>query len=839
MRSRSPSPPRRCCSPGCTEQRRRDGRRDHAGQRAGAVASGAVGGRRRRRPVRTQRPAAAVRPTGRRTTARPTAPASRRHAGGARPAAGRRAARSSNGAVYASPVVVGGTMVVATEDDTRVRLRPPTATGCWKQQLGTPRRAGEQLPCGNIDPLGITGTPVVAATARSTSPPSTASPPRHELVALDLATGAVRWHRSIDLPGVETQAMQERGALAVTGGRVWVPFGGLAGDCGGYKGRVVGVPPRRHRATRSPTPCRPRARPASGRRPARRVDAAGDLFVAVGNGASVRGRPLRLQRLGARDQPDGQAARLVLADDLGRPTTPPTSTSARRARRWSARSGCSPPASPAPRTCCDQQHLGGIGGEVSQAELCPSFGGTAVVGDVVLRAVHRRRAGRAASTAPGTMHVLWHADADHRLAGRRRRPGLVARRRGRRAARPRPDDRRRPLEQVTVGATSRFATPALYGRYVLVPTAGRAHGRPHLLTRRRSLGSRRARPRHRFRRPRARAVPGARRTTPRSPRWSARPATPGRPRSPSSAASTRPTARPSPRSPRRAAPTWSSSAPRRRSSPASPTRCAPRGIACFGPSAAAAQLEGSKAFAKDVMAAAGVPTARRPGVHHRRPRPRPRSTSSAPPYVVKDDGLAAGKGVVVTDRPRRGAGPRRRVRPGGHRGVPRRPRGVAVLPHRRHGGRPARPGAGLQAHRRRRHRTEHRRHGRLRPARLAAGRLHRARSCARSPSRRSTRCAGAARRSPGCSTSAWRSPRAGPRVVEFNARFGDPETQVVLALLDTPLAGVLRWAADRRRRRRSCAGATGSAVTVVLRRGRLPGHAAHRRRHHRQPSRTA
>ena len=35
-----------------------------------------------------------------------------------------------------------------------------------------------------------------------------------------------------------------------------------------------------------------------------------------------------------------------------------------------------------------------------------------------------------------------------------------------------------------------------------------------------------------------------------------------------------------------------------------------RGIACFGPSAAAAQLEGSKAFAKEVMAAAGVPTAR-------------------------------------------------------------------------------------------------------------------------------------------------------------------------------------------------------------------------------------
>ena len=71
------------------------------------------------------------------------------------------------------------------------------------------------------------------------------------------------------------------------------------------------------------------------------------------------------------------------------------------------------------------------------------------------------------------------------------------------------------------------------------------------------------------------------------------------------------------------------------------------GIACFGPSAAAAQLEGSKAFAKQVMAAAGVPTA----------RSRECVTGDqvdqalgefGRPYVVKNDGLAAGKGVVVT-----------------------------------------------------------------------------------------------------------------------------------------------------------------------------------------------
>ncbi|MFE9324094.1 phosphoribosylamine--glycine ligase [Nocardia sp. NPDC052278] len=72
------------------------------------------------------------------------------------------------------------------------------------------------------------------------------------------------------------------------------------------------------------------------------------------------------------------------------------------------------------------------------------------------------------------------------------------------------------------------------------------------------------------------------------------------------------------------------------------------GIACFGPTQEAARIEGSKAFAKDVMAAAGIPTAKS------------RTCTSAAevdaaltefgaPYVVKDDGLAAGKGVIVTD----------------------------------------------------------------------------------------------------------------------------------------------------------------------------------------------
>ncbi len=72
------------------------------------------------------------------------------------------------------------------------------------------------------------------------------------------------------------------------------------------------------------------------------------------------------------------------------------------------------------------------------------------------------------------------------------------------------------------------------------------------------------------------------------------------------------------------------------------------GIACFGPSSEAAMIEGSKAFAKEIMKAADVPTARA-RVCANEAEAAAALDEFGPPYVVKDDGLAAGKGVVVTD----------------------------------------------------------------------------------------------------------------------------------------------------------------------------------------------
>jgi hypothetical protein len=67
-------------------------------------------------------------------------------------------------------------------------------------------------------------------------------PHRHDLVALDIASGAQRFRRPIDAPGADPTVEQQRGALALSNDQVLVPYGGLFGDCGNYHGYVVGAP---------------------------------------------------------------------------------------------------------------------------------------------------------------------------------------------------------------------------------------------------------------------------------------------------------------------------------------------------------------------------------------------------------------------------------------------------------------------------------------------------------------------------------------------------------------------------------------------------------------------
>ncbi|MDQ1744073.1 MAG: phosphoribosylamine---glycine ligase [Pseudonocardiales bacterium] len=246
------------------------------------------------------------------------------------------------------------------------------------------------------------------------------------------------------------------------------------------------------------------------------------------------------------------------------------------------------------------------------------------------------------------------------------------------------------------------------------------------------------------------------------------------------------------------------------------------GIACFGPSAQAARLEGSKAFAKDVMAAAGVPTGRA-RVCGSAAEVEAALAEFGPPYVVKDDGLAAGKGVVVTDDPRLAAEHAAacgRVLVEEYLDGPEVSLfcvtdGVSVLPllpaqdFKRIGDGDTGPNTGGM--------------GAYAPLDwLPPGTVEQvvrevARPTVDELRRRGTPFTGLLYVGLAMTST-------GPRVIEFNARFGDPETQVVLALLDSPLAGLLHAAATG-----TLAGHPplrwhpGAAVTVVVAAANYPG----------------
>jgi len=144
-----------------------------------------------------------------------------------------------DGDVYAQPLVVGGHVIAATEANSVYALDAATGAQVWRAQLGAPVN-GTSLPCGNINPSGITGTPVVDPSSNTLFVVAfLAAGTHHELFALDLANGSTRWHRPIDPPGLAGRVEQERGAATIANGRVYVPFGGLFGDCGPYKGAVV------------------------------------------------------------------------------------------------------------------------------------------------------------------------------------------------------------------------------------------------------------------------------------------------------------------------------------------------------------------------------------------------------------------------------------------------------------------------------------------------------------------------------------------------------------------------------------------------------------------------
>lgn len=251
------------------------------------------------------------------------------------------------------------------------------------------------------------------------------------------------------------------------------------------------------------------------------------------------------------------------------------------------------------------------------------------------------------------------------------------------------------------------------------------------------------------------------------------------------------------------------------------------GLLAFGPSAQAAQLEGSKSFAKDVMAAADVPTAMA-RVCTTLDEVADALDALGAPHVVKDDGLAAGKGVVVTDD---------RAEALAHaEGCLAKDGGVVVVEEFLDGpevslfclcdGSTVVPLAPAQDFKRVSDGDEGPNTGGMgaySPLDWAPGSLvdelvsRVAQPTVDEMARRGTPFSGVLYIGVAVTS-------RGPRVIEFNARFGDPETQVVLARLQTPLGGLLKAAATGELDRVGALNWSDKhAVTVVVASHNYPG----------------
>ena len=152
------------------------------------------------------------------------------------------------GAVYGQPLIADGRIIAATETNRVVALRPSDGKALWSASLGAPlTNVQSAAGCGNVDPLGITSTPVIdtaTGTVYVVGEVADGSTVHHQLEGLSIATGAVTLSENVDPPlpsGESPVHLLQRASLALANGRVYVSYGGNYGDCGSYHGWVVGV----------------------------------------------------------------------------------------------------------------------------------------------------------------------------------------------------------------------------------------------------------------------------------------------------------------------------------------------------------------------------------------------------------------------------------------------------------------------------------------------------------------------------------------------------------------------------------------------------------------------
>jgi outer membrane protein assembly factor BamB len=324
------------------------------------------------------------------------------------PAAGRLSvawSRRLGGAVYGQPLVIGAVVIAATEHDEVYGLNRSTGAVLWKTRVGSPLPLAKQ-PCGNINPLGITSTPVYDPTTRLVYVVAQSGSARHVLAALRVSDGHIAFTRSVPSPDHKPFYDQQRSALALTDGHVYVAFGGHYGDCGPYIGSVVAMPVTQHGpiwSYRVPTKKQGGIWASGG--PV--VGPGGTVYVSTGNGAvvsrrfddsdSVTALTPKLRRIGVFAPTDW---RTLSDDDLDLGSTSPALLRDGRILQV-GKSGVGYLLSAA--------HLGGVGGQLAQGKVCPAWGGPAVSGTTVYVPCPFGGGLTAVSTANRRVAVIWRA----------------------------------------------------------------------------------------------------------------------------------------------------------------------------------------------------------------------------------------------------------------------------------------------------------------------------------------------------------------------------------------------------------------------------------------------
>jgi len=320
-----------------------------------------------------------------------------------------------DGEIYGEPLVVGGLVVVATENDTVYELAADTGAVIWSIHIGPAVPSGD-LPCTNISPtVGITGTPVIDASRGEVfvvTDEFSKGSAQHYLVGLDLNSGSVVLHQAIALPGSDQLAQLQRTGLNLDDGNVVAGFGGNAGDCGNYHGWVVSIPegggPEQSFEVASAAGDSQGAVWMGGAAPV--VDGSGDVWFATGNSAftspddpydngdgviELDPAMAELQSFAPSSWYDDNASDFDLGSSA--PVLLPSGLVFQAGKSQTA-------------YVMSASSLGGVGGELTSAgSFCGNDvdGGSAVVGDVVYSPCLNGVMATQVTASPPTITPLW------------------------------------------------------------------------------------------------------------------------------------------------------------------------------------------------------------------------------------------------------------------------------------------------------------------------------------------------------------------------------------------------------------------------------------------------